>query len=80
MADDRDIRRDLVYSRRRDHKLRPRRQALMRELLPEIEIDLGPDTDLIDPRALFSAIPFPGEPQCDSATAYTCHLTYETRR
>jgi len=55
MADERDIRRDLVYSRRRGHKLRPRRQALMRELLPEIELHLESNTDLIDPRAHFSA-------------------------
>ena len=55
MADDRNTRRDLVYSRRGGHKLRPRRQALMRELLPQIEIDLGPAADVIDPRALFGA-------------------------
>ena len=54
-TDDEEVRRSLVFSRRRGHKLRPRRQALMRDLLPEIEIDLEQSADVIDPRSFFSA-------------------------
>jgi tRNA (guanine-N7-)-methyltransferase len=55
MADDNNIRRDSVYSRRKGHKLRPFRQALMRDLLPEIEIDLEAGPEIIDPFAVFNA-------------------------
>lgn len=44
----------VVFGRRRGHKLRPQRQALMRDLLPEIEVELTPGTGLIEPRALFA--------------------------
>jgi tRNA (guanine-N7-)-methyltransferase len=54
MAGDPDIRRRVVFGRRRGHKLRPLRRALMRDLLPQIEIDLGPEGAPIAPRSLFS--------------------------
>lgn len=37
----RDLHRQVVFGRRQGHKLKPQRQALMRDLLPQIEIDLG---------------------------------------
>ena len=39
-AKDEVVRRSLVFGRRQGHKLRPKRQALVRKLLPEIKIDL----------------------------------------
>jgi tRNA (guanine-N7-)-methyltransferase len=54
-AADQESRRDPVFGRRRGHKLRPKRQALMRDLLPEIEIDLGQSGDIIDPASFFAA-------------------------
>lgn len=54
-TEDKEVRRSLVFSRRRGHKLRPKRQALLRDLLPEIEIDLEHGTNVTDPRSYFSA-------------------------
>ncbi len=48
-------RRHPVFGRRKGHKLRPKRQALMRELLPRLEIDLRSSTDIIYPEAFFGA-------------------------
>ena len=50
-----EIRRSLVFGRRRGHKLRPKRQALVRNLLPEIKINLEESADVIDPRGYFGA-------------------------
>ena len=47
-------RRLVVFGRRQGHRLRPQRQALMRDLLPQIGIDLTPDGDPIQPRDLFA--------------------------
>ena len=46
--------RQVVFGRRQGHKLRPQRQALMRDLLPQIGIDLENAADTIEPRALFA--------------------------
>lgn len=45
--------RSLFYSRRRGRKLRPQRQALIKELLPELAIQLDPGGELLDPAELF---------------------------
>ena len=50
----RPIARQVVFGRRQGHKLRPKRQALMRDLLPQIGIDLAPDDGPIEPRTLFA--------------------------
>jgi hypothetical protein len=54
MASEPEKRRSLVYSRRHGHKLRPQRQALMRDLLPRVAIELPPGDSAIDLDALFS--------------------------
>ncbi len=54
-AKDKEVRRSLVFGRRRGHKLRPKRQALVRNLLPEIKINLEESADVIDPRGYFGA-------------------------
>lgn len=46
--------RQVVFGRRQGHKLRPQRQALMRDLLPQIGIDLETAANVIEPRALFA--------------------------
>jgi len=56
MAAETENRRSLFYSRRRGHKLRPRRQALMRELLPELAIELAPGEGLIEPAEFFPGV------------------------
>jgi len=62
------LHRQVVFGRRQGHKLRPQRQALVRDLLPQIEINLGsqgrsegsatpPEPkpyEAIDPRSLFA--------------------------
>ena len=53
MAAETENRRSLFYSRRRGHKLRPLRQALMQELLPKLAIELATGDGLIDPVEFF---------------------------
>ena len=55
MAADKESRRNIVFGRRRGHKLRPLRQALMRDLLPKIAIDLPAGTDRLNASGFFSA-------------------------
>ena len=54
-AKDEVVRRSLVFGRRQGHKLRPKRQALVRKLLPEIKIDLEESGDVIDPHRYFGS-------------------------
>jgi len=42
----------LIYGRRRGHRLRPGRQRLLEELLPQLQIEL-PEAGRLDPAALF---------------------------
>ena len=50
-----EIRRSLVFGRRRGHKLRPKRQALVHNLLPEIKINLEENADVINPHGYFGS-------------------------
>lgn len=45
------------YGRRRGHRLRPARQSLIDDLLPQVAVPLPPGTAPVDPHQLFAPVP-----------------------